>query len=334
VKPLTLAASVIFACVAFVGSLDFASSQEPRCSFRNGTPAACGSNPASPSTAPGLTGAKIAPDRCAKVLIYGIASRYSYDDLACYDTLRVLPAGTARLKFIGDALDYLTPNWKRIIGTDSNSRGRLYCTDNNVLILAFTGSLPPASVLDFGPNGRDDWIYTNILQHLGERPLQYQFAEDAADAIETRLGLGAYDGVCGTGRPKLILTGHSKGGGQAQYAAFKIKLDAIVFNSDLVNAVISNDFLLSSSWVQRLLDSATACRGILKTSLKPYVDYLATGRVKDIRMVNDPLGKFLFEKCGDNWPHAPIEWVSDSLDCSTDGHAIETVLAELKACAH
>ncbi len=332
-KPLTLAVSAIFACMVLVSSFDLASSQDgTRCSFRKGMPT-CRPNSRPASTAPGLAGREIVPDGCANALIYGIASWYSYDDLACYGTSRILPPGTARLKFVGDALNYLPPNWKRIIGEDSNSRGRLYCTDSNILILAFTGSLPPTSALALDPNGLDDWLYTNILQHLGERPLQYQFAEDAADAIDTRLRLGSFDGACGAGRPKLMLTGHSKGGGQAQYAAFKIKLDAVVFNSDIVNAVISDDFLLSSTWVLRLRDSITACRGIFNIHLKPYIDYLTTGKVKDIRMVTDPLGKFLFDRCGDNWPHAPIDWVPDTLNCSTDGHSIETVLAELKACA-
>jgi hypothetical protein len=130
-----------------------------------------------------------------------------------------------------------------------------------------------------------------------------------------RLSLGAFDGQCGEDRPKLMLTGHSKGGGQAQFAAAKIKLDAIVFNSDIVNPVIADDALLTADtpWTDLVAaHSIAACRGEFASRLKSYSDYVRSGRIRDVRMVNDPVGQFFFSRCGNNLPHAPIEWLVDT----------------------
>jgi len=276
---------------------------------------------------------------CADAMIYAIASMYSYDDLGCHAANTTLRAGMRSLKFIDDAVAYLSPNWRRIVSQGSNSRGRLYCdTDANVLILVFTGSLPPSSALAGDPNAIDDWLFTSIPAHLGERPLQYEFAEDAADQIEKRWSDGHFDTVCGSGRPKLMLTGHSKGGGQAQYAAAKIQLDAVVFNSDIVNPVIADDglFTAHAGSTQRFILSITGClTGQFGGALKSYTQYLATGRIRDVRMVNDFLIKMFFRACGNNLPHAPIEWLVDTLNCSAGdhGHEIDTIIRELQACA-
>ena len=180
-----------------------------------------------------------------------------------------------------------------------------------------------------------DWIYTDILQHLGDRPVQYEFAQDAADEIDARLSLGAFDNVCGAGRPRLVLTGHSKGGGQAQFAAAKTNLIAIVFNADLVNPVISDDDLLVTHQplFARSIQSFRVCTGVFGDSLRPYIAYLTAGKVKDVRMTNDPIGNFLFRWCSNNLPHAPVDWLRDFLNCSANGHGIETIIRELEACS-
>jgi hypothetical protein len=268
------------------------------------------------------------------VLTYAIASLYSYDSLACHASNTTLPAAGHHLKYLGDAAVYLTPNWRRLT-KDSNARGGLYCdTDSNLLILAFTGSLPPSLILKRNSAAIGDWS-ANVLEHLGERPLQYQFAEDVADAIQQRLNLGVFDKACGKSPPKLVLTGHSKGGGQATYAAAKIRLAAVVFNSDIVNPVIADDELLrpDASESERRALSLHACQGLYTKRMIPYINYMSSGSIKDIRMTNDPLTRYLFKVCADNLPHASIEWLSDSSICSSDGHAMETVLRELTACA-
>ena len=48
-------------------------------------------------------------------------------------------------------------------------------------------------------------------------------------------------------------------------------------------------------------------------------------------MTNDPIAKYFLPYC--NLPHADIEWLTDTSDCSaSDGHAIATVIRELRAC--
>jgi hypothetical protein len=201
-------------------------------------------------------------------------------------------------------------------------------------VLAFRGSSEFTSPLN--RNQLDDWFYTNILQHVGERPKQYQYSEDIADLIDQRLTLGAFDHVCVAGRPKLILAGHSKGGGQAQYAAVKINLDAVVFNSDIVNPVIYSDLPVyqQSPSLNHLFESVLGCKtGRFDRELRVYSAYLSSGAVRDIRMVNDPLTEILHAICGDHLPHAPIEWIANTLSCpNDDGHAIRTVIRELRVC--
>jgi hypothetical protein len=216
-----------------------------------------------------------------------------------------------------------------------------------VLILAFTGSV---SLTAFNQNEIEDWYSTNLSQHLGNRPLQYEVSEDITDQVEDRLELGAFDKSCGSSRPKLILTGHSKGGGQAQYAAVKTNSKAVVFNADMVNPVIFSDWMLTpqapvvEQYVRsrRLAQSVSECRqGLSDRDLRAYIAYFRNGALKDVRMVNDPLTKLLSHLCDDNLPHAPIEWLSNTLTCSSDGnaidiagHAIDTVVRELEVCAH
>jgi hypothetical protein len=109
------------------------------------------------------------------------------------------------------------------------------------------------------------------------------------------------------------LTGHSKAGGQAQFAAKEFRLKAIVFNSDLVNPVVSTE-----------------------SFFKPPYDALEPNFIKFIDVLFH-LGKAIIycrRTDFDDLPHAPIEWLSDTSTCSAnDGHAIATVVRELQACA-
>ena len=62
-----------------------------------------------------------------------------------------------------------------------------------------------------------------------------------------------------------------------------------------------------------------------------FVAYFQKGSIKDVRMVNDPLTRIILGVCHDHLPHARVEWVSNTLSCSSDGHAIVTVVRELQS---
>jgi hypothetical protein len=69
--------------------------------------------------------------------------------------------------------------------------------------------------------------------------------------------------------------------------------------------------------------------------LGKFAVYLRTGNIRDVRMTNDPLTKILSRLsivCANNLPHAQIEWLYNTSSCSAKGHAIETVVRELRAC--
>jgi hypothetical protein len=183
-----------------------------------------------------------------------------------------------------------------------------------------------------------DWIVTNLAQHIGTRPTQYMVASDVAELLKRYWANGRFDGTCGSGRPRFVLTGHSKAGGQAQFAAVQMNLDAIVFNADPVNPVIFYDWTLSPyvpEIVQKILTLVRGIQSIMRCRPNQLDDhlrqYFASGRVRDVRMVNDILAKYLLPHC--DFPHAPTEWLVDTLTCSaTDGHGIETVVRELRVC--
>jgi hypothetical protein len=258
---------------------------------------------------------------------------YSYDDFGCHPT-NSSPTESPSLKFLKDAADFFPPNYKRH-SLEINFHGTLYCdAESNTLILAFRGSVALTRFLD--QNQVNDWFNTNFLQHLGDRPLQYEMAEDAADRIEFLWNMGRFDDECGLGHPTFLLTGHSKGGGQAQFAAIRTKQRAIVFNSDIANPVIFTDWMMGpqSNIIARRIQSIRGCvYGQFQPNLLVHVAYLTSGRVKDVRLVNDPLTDKLFTLCGGNLPHAPIEWLINTMSCSDNGHAIETVFHELRMCA-
>jgi hypothetical protein len=263
---------------------------------------------------------------------------YSYDDPACYPVGK--NAVFAGLKFVEDVANYL-PQEEQDLAKEYNFNGTLYC-DRNVLILAFRGSVSLTKIATHG--GFQDWYNANLTQHFGPRPIQYRLARDSAWFVKNKWANGNFNDVCESDNLRYVLTGHSKAGGQAQYAAVRNQLDAVVFNSDLVNPVIYTDWALSPEapaalqWMiatGRNVQSLIGCTGQFKTSQQGYIAYYATGRVKDIRMVNDPIVELLLPYC--HIPHAPIDWLIDTFACSAgsymQAHAIETVLRELKACA-
>jgi hypothetical protein len=330
-----LAVALTCACVLITWVAGEANSA---CPYQNGIPRTpnCGTNPNPTSIPSGMDGARMTAADCSNALIHAMASLYAYDDPICHPTNSILP-GTHALEFIGDAINYLPPNWRLNVTKASDFQAALYCnTSANVLVLSFRGS---ASLTLFNRNTADDWFYTNFLQHLGDRPLQYQAAEDVAYEIKDKLDLGQFDHTCGTSKPAFMLTGHSKGGGEAQYSAVRNRLEAIVFNSDLVNPVIFNDWVLLSDFpfIGRAYLSVLACAGSVGEDVKQYTSYFATGRVKDVRMVNDPLTNKLIPLCRDRLPRAAIQWLVDTSTCSNagylTGHLIETVVRELHACA-
>jgi hypothetical protein len=334
---LRLVAASAFVLTATFGCGDVAESQNaPNCPYRNGLPSvrACSLN-SNPSPIPGsLGGNRMVPTECADALISGLASLYSYDDPDCH------PAGTliqTGLRFVADGADHI-PDYYKPIAEHANFKGAIFCdTSSNFIILAFRGSVEITNLLSF--SGIADWIATNLAQHIGQRPDQYGVASDVAQLIRQDWKLGAFDNVCGKGRPEFLLAGHSKGGGQAQFAAVHLKLRAIVFNSDPVNPLIFSDFVrirYAPAIVQFMINMVRAGQSIVSCRhSQPHSNiskYMASGAIKDIRMVNDPLVLYLLPHC--SFPHAPIEWLVDSLDCSTDsGHEIVTVIRELRACA-
>ena len=299
--------------------------------------ATCGPNP-SPDSIPSPPGGfQMTTGDCANVMIAALAALYSYNDPTCHQANSNLATfRAAQLKYVKDATEVLPAEYKQRAEA-YNFQATIYCDlGTNTLILAYRGS---ESLTQFNQNDVDDWYITNFLQHLGDRPVQYQAAADTAELIQQHFG--EYEGTCGSGRPNFILAGHSKGGGQAQYAAVRRKQIAIVFNSDMVNPIIYSDWMLYPSvWIAPLIKylrayrSTLACSaGINSADVKTVIAYYQTGRIVDVRMVNDPLTKILFDVCHGNVPHAPINWLINRLSCSDSGHSIETVVHELKACA-
>jgi hypothetical protein len=329
----------VFVCsgILLACGVDGANSQA--CPYRNGIPATanCLRNP-NPTPIPGgMGGVLMTPANCVRVRPHAIASLYSYDDGACHPVRSRLVASPQNLVLLKDANDFLPPNYKKMVTQTSNFHGYLYCDDlSNTLILAFRGSV---SLTPFDRNAIDDWFNTNLVQHLRIKSPQYQYAEDVAYEVKTQWSLGAFDGMCGSGHPDFMLAGHSKGGGQAQSAAVVNSLRAAVFNSDLVSPKTFTEWL-QAPWASLIVDWLTVTRrpirqilGCEANQIDPYLaPYFAKGNVTDVRMVNDPLTKSLFLLCGNNLPHANIEWLANTTSCSADGHAIETVFRELQAC--
>jgi hypothetical protein len=311
------------------------------CPYRSGIrqPSNCLSNQNQMPIPSGVTGARMAAPNCVRTQVHAIASIFSYDDGSCHSVGSELVGGSRTLRFLRDAIDYFPPNYNRNYIAKSNFHASLYCDNaTNSLILAFRGSVAITDLTN--PNYVDDWFRTNLAQHLAIKPAQYQYAEDVAFLVKDQWDHAAFDGVCGSGRPALILAGHSKGGGEAQSASVINNLRAVVFNSDAVNPETFTDWL-QVSFVDRVKDylrhvgrpiqSILGCdTGTVSPDIKTY---FASRNITDVRMTNDPLSVGLFFFCGDNLIHAPVEWLANTMTCSNDGHAIETVFQELQACS-
>jgi hypothetical protein len=250
---------------------------------------------------------------CSSTLLRALASLYSYDDPVCR------PEGTTivpELKYIGDAAKFL-PDYYKSLAENGNFHGTIYCDNpSNTLVLAFRGSVRLSPLLD--RNLIADWYNTNLLQHLGFVPLEYGVATDVVQLITGQVADGKFDGLCGAGRPTLVLTGHSKGGGQAQFAAFHlmqahhVMVEAVVFNADIVNPSIFGDWALSSDAplvLQWIKDTGRTFQAV--TKCWPTADdgelrrYYATGDIRDVRMVNDPIAKYFLPYC--SLPHAEFD---------------------------
>jgi hypothetical protein len=286
----------------------------------------------------GLGGSIIDIPGCNSALIFAFSASYSYDERRCSI---INGPENSTMTVIADALDFL-PKYYKSKAEEWDFHGTLYCDSlSKTLILAYRGSVPLTAFASV--NGIEDWYNTNVMQHLGIQPLQYQVAADVAEIVKRNLISGALDGRCGSGRSRLVLTGHSKGGAEAQFAAAQNRLTAIVFNSDVVNPVAFNDWILSPNapeifnWaraVGRSIQSVIGCSNNVQTSTNANeLNYFYnSGDVRDIRLVSDPIAKYFLPYC--HVPHAPIEWLSDTLTCSAnDGHSILNLIRELRECS-
>lgn len=333
--------------IAVFNNARVANSQTPKqCPYSTSSlsPPACQTNPSPHPISPALGGGKITPANCGAVFNVAVASMYAYDDSVCYSSGGGSLAfnGNSLIQFVEDPIKRLPPDYQDL-ARQKDFYATLYCEiSTKLLVLAIRGSV---SLTDIATSaGVADWISTNFLQHLADRPIQYRAARDTADAVKRELDRGTFDGTCGQGRPKaLVITGHSKGGGQAQYAAVRENLAAFVFNSDVVNPVISQDWTASpnaqSIWqgmVQagRRYASAMACTvDSVDPNVQKFIRYYQTGRIYDVRMVNDILAVLVLPYC--QLPHADIKWLIDTLDCSEGlivAHMMDTVVHELQAC--
>jgi hypothetical protein len=189
-----LLATGIALCIVLGLTSSAQSQSPPACPYVNGLPSVvCDPNP-TPDTIPaGIPGNLLTSAECTNVQIDAIASMHSYDDVSCYSVGTLLPH-FSKLKFVRDGADILPDNWKRI-NEAKDFRAALYCDiSTNTLILAFRGSI---SLTAMSRNDIYDWYFTNFAQHMGDRPLQYQGAEDAAQLVKRELG--NYSDVCGPG---------------------------------------------------------------------------------------------------------------------------------------
>jgi hypothetical protein len=333
---LRLRTFTIALCVSMLASVASALSKSGSdCPYSDeaGTPA-CTNNPNPDPIPQNLGGTSIGAGRCVSTLVEALASMDSYNESSCHRVGEVI---VQHLVFISDATDYL-PVGEQKIALNYDFHAGIYCyQSSNVLIVAYRGSVEPTQ---FNHNAIEDWIDTNVGHHLGTTPNQYLLARDAADLIKRRWSEGGFDNFCAEGRPQLVLTGHSKGGGQAQYAGLPFMLDAIVFNSDPADPLTFADWALMPEapiilqWLKsagRTIQSLINC--VRPSPLDPALEnYYASGKVIDIRMVNDTIAKYVLSYC--SLPQAPFEWLSDTSTCSVNhGHDIDTVISELKVCA-
>jgi hypothetical protein len=222
-----------YAALAFYCSADAQTIGGSACPYIDGPPAAtCTPNHNSKAIPSAYKGDLMQPPACADVLSQALASLYSYDDASC----RQLDSNIGSdLKFIGDIKGKLAYfSHKR--AEDEHLEGDLFCdTRDNILVIAFRGSVGFGNVS--GKGWYQDWKTNGMATYLHELPLQFEYAYDAVDRVKEVWAEGRFDGHCGA-KPQLLLTGHSKGGAEAQLAAIGLELKAVVFNSLLIEPSI------------------------------------------------------------------------------------------------
>jgi hypothetical protein len=321
--------ALAFAFYAALANYPFAEAQT--CPYLSGPPvAACIPNPDPHAIPLAYGGARMRPPACAGVLPEALASLYSYDDASCRQPDTSI--GTD-LQFMADVKDELLFfSHKR--GDQSHLEGAIFCdTRNNIVLVAFRGSV---GLGDLGEKGwRQDWIDTNALAIIvGKLPLQYEYAYDAADHVKEVWTDGHFNGLCGP-KPDLLLTGHSKGGAEAQLAAIGLELRAVVFNSSLLAPGIFSD--IPSPSVTKNSNEPIDCS---QAGADSQIDQYYRGNyIRDVRMTNDELLSWLHSHYGCAFAHAKMEWLTDTTTCRDakgrviSAHDMSTVLRELRACA-
>jgi len=271
---------------------------------------------------------------CRPLEPYAEASLFAYDDVSCSAIGTTVVDG---VEYLGDSAVIIPPRQGKTV-TRNDFYASIYCDlATNTLIVAYRGSTTPSA--RWTDADTQDWFKTNLLQRLGDPPEQYEYAYDLAYEVNERLDLGAFDNRCGNGRPKFLLTGHSKGGGEAQYAAILTRQKAIVFNSDAPNPLIFSERITDDhdGWFEQMIENvlrffkSKALCGNPSQNAYSYTRYFQSGAIRDVRSVNDPLVS-LFTTC--RFPHAPFEWVLDRTSCSvSNGHSISALARELHLCA-
>jgi hypothetical protein len=240
---------------------------------------ACSTRNPAPHPIPAvLGGAPLGSAACARAMTEALASAHAYDDPYCQpvDVInRNMPVG--KLKYVGDAVGYLL-FFRQQPAIDAGFRGSLFCDEaSKEILLAFPGTEINPLHQRFYPD-----METNVLNHTVQRPGQYEFALEAADRVKEKWSNGYFDGSCGSGHPALVLTGHSKGGAEAQFSAVGLELGAIVFNSDWVALASYDDMPLPDNSTGQQ-GQPIRCFPSVNAGLRAYYE---SGAIRDIRMVN------------------------------------------------
>jgi hypothetical protein len=321
---------VVFACLlaAALAVEGPATAQTTACRSAAHVAPLCGSRDHHSHPIPSrIGGAPLTNGGCAEAMAKVMAAAHAYDDPYCQpvDVINEGTLGSGNLRYIGDALDYLLFH-RQPTAREAGFRGSIFCDERSKeMLLAFPGTQSNPLYQQFYPD-----LETNVLNHSAQRPLQYEFALEAADQVKVRWASHEFDDTCGSGHPALVLTGHSKGGAEAQFSAVGLVLSAVVFNSDWVALASYFDMPLPKQKTQQQHEDIKC----FPTGNARLREYYESGAIRDIRMVNDPLLDILLLH-GCSYPHSRVEWLADTSTCSADPidpHKIETVLRELQTC--
>lgn len=188
----TLTAAIVGVCVVAIVNVGSGKSQTSvTCPYGNGLPAeACSRNPNTDPIPSSLGGSPMGAAECASVVDKSFASLFSYTEPSCNPAGGVL---APQLKVVGNALDYLRPYYYRQQAEHEwNFHATLYCNSiSHTLILAYRGSAELTPLLSL--NQIEDWIATNVFQHLGSQPDQYGVGSDLSDEIKDKWMAGDFD---------------------------------------------------------------------------------------------------------------------------------------------